>query len=103
MLKINHLQTPNDGRHLHDLAVSLKSAISSCSDHQFGLYVSMEIRGILEKTERRIQRVLDKNFAVKPEYHVITCPLMCYDDKNYAVLYRRQRSSPRAISRIDIA
>ena len=67
MLKTNHLQMPNNEWHnLHNLAVSIESAISSCSEDQFGWDVNMEIRGILERAEQRIQRILDKNFAVKP-------------------------------------
>lgn len=67
MLKTNHLQMPKDEwRNLHNLSVSLDSAISSCSDDQFGSDVRMEIQGILERAQKEIQRVLDKNFAVKP-------------------------------------
>jgi hypothetical protein len=67
MLKTNHLQMPKGEWHnLHNLAVSIESAISSCSDDQFGSDVRMEIQGILERAQKKIQRVLDKNFAVKP-------------------------------------
>lgn len=85
MLKTNHLQMPKDEwRNLHNLSVSLDSAISSCSEDQFGWDVNMEIRGILERAEQRIQRVLDKNFAVKPKYfdkyHIITWHDDCGED-----------------------
>lgn len=85
MLKINHLQMPNDEWHnLHNLAVSIESAISSCSDDQFGCDVRMEIQGILETAEKRIQSVLDKHFAVKPKdfdkYHIITWHDYCGED-----------------------
>ena len=58
MLKTKHLQMPNDEWHnLHNLAVSIESAISSCSDDQFGSDVRMEIQGILERAQKKIQRV----------------------------------------------
>ena len=67
---------PTDNWHrLHNLAISLENAISSCSDIDFGHDVRWEIQGIIERTEKRIQSVLDKNFAVKPrdfdKYHII--------------------------------
>ena len=76
---------PKDEWHnLHNLVVSIESAISSCSDNQFGCDVRMEIQGILETAERRIQSVLDKHFAVKPKdfdkYHIITWHDDCGED-----------------------
>lgn len=61
---------------LSNLRVSIENAISSCSDSAFGRDVRWEIQTILENTEKKIQRILDKNFAVKPKdfdkYHIIT-------------------------------
>ena len=76
---------PVDNWHsLHNLKVSLENAISSCSDATFGSDVRWEIQGILERTEKRIQSVLDKNFAVKPKdfdkYHIITWCKDCGED-----------------------
>ena len=89
MLKTNHLQMPTDNwHHLHNLAISLENAISSCSDTDFGSDVRWEIQGIIERAEKRIQSVLDKNFAVKPKdfdkYHIITWDKGCGEwDKDY--------------------
>lgn len=59
---------PKDNWHsFHNLKVSIENAISSCSDSAFGSDVRWEIQTILENTEKRIQRILDKNFAVKPK------------------------------------
>lgn len=76
---------PTDNwRCLHNLKVSLENAISSCSDIDFGSDVCLEIQGILERTEKRIQSVLDKHFAVKPKdfdkYHIITWSQDCGED-----------------------
>ena len=78
MLKTNHLQMPKDNwQSFSSLRNSIESAISSCSDSAFGSDVRWEIQTILENTEKRIQKILDKNFAVKPKdfdkYHIITC------------------------------
>lgn len=67
---------------------SIESAISSCSDSAFGSDVRWEIQTILENTEKRIQKILDKYFAVKPKdfdkYHIITWHRDCGDDdKDY--------------------
>lgn len=67
---------------------SIESAISSCSDSAFGSDVRWEIQTILENTEKRIQKILDKHFAVKPKdfdkYHIITWHDDCgEDDKDY--------------------
>ena len=85
MLKTKHLQMSADKWHgLYNLTVSLENAITSCSDVGFGSDVQMEIRGIIERAEKRIQSVLDKNFAVKPrdfdKYHIITWDKDCGDD-----------------------
>ena len=77
MLKTNHLQMPKDNwQSLSGLRNSIESAISSCSDSAFGSDVRWEIQTILENTEKRIQKILDKYFAVKPKdfdkYHIIT-------------------------------
>ena len=85
MLKTGHLQMPIDEWHsLHNLKVSLENAISSCSSTDFGSDVRWEIQGILERTEKRIQSVLDKHFAVKSKdfdkYHIITCSKDCGED-----------------------
>ena len=85
MLKTSHLQMPTDEWHsLSNLRVSIENAISSCSDSAFGRDVRWEIQGILERTEKRIQSVLDKNFAVKPKdfdkYHIITWHNDCGED-----------------------
>ena len=85
MLKTGHLQMPIDNWHsLSNLRVSIENAISSCSDSAFGRDVRWEIQGILERAEKRIQSVLDKNFAVKPrdfdKYHIITWDKDCGDD-----------------------
>ena len=71
MLKTGHLQMPTDEWHsLHNLKVSLENAISSCSDYEFGSDVRWEIQTILKNTEKKIQRILDKHFAVKPiDFH----------------------------------
>ena len=80
---------PTDEWHsLSNLRVSIENAISSCSDSAFGSDVRWEIQTILENTEKKIQRILDKNFAVKPKdfdkYHIITCHNECgEDDKDY--------------------
>ena len=76
---------PTDEWHsLHNLAISLENAISSCSDTDFGSDVRWEIQGIIERAEKRIQSVLDKNFAVKPKdfdkYHIITWHNDCGED-----------------------
>ena len=67
----------DEWHNLHNLKVSLENTISSCSDSAFGSDVRLEIQTILENTEKRIQRILDKHFAVKPKdfdkYHIITC------------------------------
>ena len=74
---------------LYNLTVSLENAITSCSDVGFGSDVQMEIRGIIERAEKRIQSVLDKNFAVKPidfdKYHITTWDNGCCGecDKDY--------------------
>ena len=85
MLKTGHLQMPTDNWHsLSNLRVSIENAISSCSDSAFGSDVRWEIQTILENTEKKIQRILDKNFAVKPrdfdKYHIITWDKDCGDD-----------------------
>ena len=72
---------------LSNLRVSIENAISSCSDSAFGRDVRWEIQTILENTEKKIQRILDKNFAVKPKdfdkYHIITwCKDRGEDDKD---------------------
>ena len=76
---------PTDNWHsLSNLRVSIENAISSCSDSAFGSDVRWEIQTILENTEKKIQRILDKNFAVKPrdfdKYHIITWDKDCGDD-----------------------
>ena len=67
----------DEWHNLHNLKVSLENTISSCSDSAFGSDVRLEIQTILENTEKKIQRILDKHFAVKPKdfdkYHIITC------------------------------
>lgn len=69
---------------LSNLRVSIENAISSCSDSAFGRDVRWEIQTILENTEKKIQRILDKNFAVKPKdfdkYHIITWCKDCGED-----------------------
>lgn len=69
---------------LSNLRVSIENAISSCSDSAFGCDVRWEIQTILENTEKKIQRILDKNFAVKPKdfdkYHIITWCKDCGED-----------------------
>lgn len=69
---------------LSNLRVSIENAISSCSDSAFGRDVRLEIQTILENTEKKIQRILDKNFAVKPKdfdkYHIITWCKDCGED-----------------------
>ena len=85
MLKTSHLQMPIDEWHsLSNLRVSIENAISSCSDSAFGRDVRWEIQTILENTEKKIQRILDKNFAVKPKdfdkYHIITWCKDCGED-----------------------
>lgn len=85
MLKTSHLQMPIDEWHsLSNLRVSIENAISSCSDSAFGRDVRLEIQTILENTEKKIQRILDKNFAVKPKdfdkYHIITWCKDCGED-----------------------
>lgn len=69
---------------LSNLRVSIENAISSCSDSAFGRDVRLEIQTILENTEKKIQRILDKNFAVKPKdfdkYHIITWCKDCVED-----------------------
>lgn len=69
---------PKDNWHsFHNLKVSIENAISSCSDSAFGSDVRWEIQTILENTEKRIQGILDKHFAVKPKdfdkYRIIAC------------------------------
>ena len=85
MLKTGHLQMPTDNWHsLSNLRISIENAISSCSDSAFGSDVRWEIQTILENTEKKIQRILDKNFSVKPKdfdkYHIITWDKDCGDD-----------------------
>ena len=85
MLKTSHLQMPTDEWHsLSNLRVSIENAISSCSDSAFGSDVRWEIQTILENTEKKIQRILDKNFSVKPKdfdkYHIITWDKDCGED-----------------------
>ena len=69
---------------LSNLRVSIENAISSCSDSAFGSDVRLEIQTILENTEKKIQRILDKNFSVKPKdfdkYHIITWDKDCGED-----------------------
>lgn len=69
---------------LSNLRVSIENTISSCSDSAFGRDVRLEIQTILENTEKKIQRILDKNFAVKPKdfdkYHIITWCKDCGED-----------------------
>ena len=69
---------------LSNLRVSIENAISSCSDSAFGRDVRWEIQTILENTEKKIQRILDKNFSVKPKdfdkYHIITWDKDCGED-----------------------
>lgn len=98
MLKTNHLQMPEDNwQSFVSLRNSIESAISSCSDSAFGNDVRWEIQTILENTEKRIQRILDKHFAVKPKdfdkYHIITWHRDCGDDdKDYCrtILYAKK-------------
>ena len=76
---------PTDNWHsLSNLRVSIENAISSCSDSAFGSDVRLEIQTILENTEKKIQRILDKNFSVKPKdfdkYHIITWDKDCGED-----------------------
>ena len=81
---------PTDNWHsLSNLRVSIENAISSCSDSAFGSDVRWEIQTILENTEKKIQRILDKHFAVKPidfdKYHITTWDNGCCGecDKDY--------------------
>lgn len=87
----------DEWHNLHNLKVSLENTISSCSDSAFGNDVRWEIQTILENTEKRIQRILDKHFAVKPKdfdkYHIITWHRDCGDDdKDYCrtILYAKK-------------
>ena len=87
----------DEWHNLHNLKVSLENTISSCSDSAFGSDVRLEIQTILENTEKRIQRILDKHFAVKPKdfdkYHIITWHRDCGDDdKDYCrtILYAKK-------------
>lgn len=74
----------DEWHNLHNLKVSLENTISSCSDSAFGSDVRLEIQTILENTEKKIQRILDKNFSVKPKdfdkYHIITWDKDCGED-----------------------
>ncbi len=74
----------DEWHNLHNLKVSLENTISSCSDSAFGSDVRLEIQTILENTEKKIQRILDKNFFVKPKdfdkYHIITWDKDCGED-----------------------
>ena len=74
----------DEWHNLHNLKVSLENTISSCSDSAFGSDVRLEIQTILENTEKKIQRILDKNFSVKPKdfdkYHIITWDQDCGED-----------------------
>ena len=74
----------DEWHNLHNLKVSLENTISSCSDSAFGSDVRLEIQTILENTEKKIQRILDKNFSVKPKdfdkYHIITWCKDCGED-----------------------
>ena len=74
----------DEWHNLHNLKVSLENTISSCSNSTFGSDVRLEIQTILENTEKKIQRILDKNFSVKPKdfdkYHIITWDKDCGED-----------------------
>lgn len=87
MLKTSHLHLPVDKwDNLHNLKVSLNDAITSCGSG-FGKDVRLEIRTIIENAEKRIQRILDKHYAVRPKnfdkYEIVRFTRCRYMYKGY--------------------